>query len=706
MQRHLYIFLTFLALATAHTLQAGTTLPDILLYENQPGVRYYTQAGMLVQPVHLPKDAIHPLRAIRPPGCDNGMSYNHDGIEENGIIDPELEAAVCSLLAAIPAPQKDSFSVFDYGMYPPLTFVNRGEAHDIAFQCMIDKVENEFHPPYYLLMGKQVNPEDGSVTFRMALHLPKSGTLSNLNSTIEEMFSKMVLQAIESKHEDLNSLSLLPTCEVAGINKLKELIQLLLNGGFAEFNDDFLFLNDFFPVKGDVSTVDNLGTPLSGNGIYDFAGLRIDEGQGLHLVRDNISQALQAINFSSIVIITRDENYDSGDNNDFQEASEIFDAATQKIVYWFHYYTPPANASNTTPKAFLKLKNNFTSAEAETIIQDYFNEFLALHAGTGGAARAENLVECPQYPALNLAAIDWRTNGNDGQNLLNCIDSYSIGGLALFNEYQGGLVCGMFDGMLDCIGLLSAIAEGLYDLTAYAHTQIPDWLMPLIAASGPIGMLFTLMPMIDVMVLAVRKEVLEKGWVKILDWDIDQKDIEESVEKHMTNSVSFWAAVYSIYDEITKDGNALRVIFEGIKTQFSTWFDSAIGNNGMKAMAYAHGKLIFEILLEIATTGSSTVLTGVKVLTLSAKKNIGKLLTGLSNQNFSGYLAGAWNALDPVKAIRCTILGRGCFIIGTQVWTGSGLVRIEQLQPQLTPAININFLNSFARQTISITNKN
>lgn len=619
----------------------------------------------------IPEDVLHSLRVLgMVSGCQGDtMSYSHDGIQPNGVPTPGLEDAVCTLKEILPGDYPDSFMVFDYGMYPPLTFIDRGEAHNKAFQWMVDKVESQYNPPYYLLIGKQINPEDASVEFRVKLKLPREEVFADMNTMLETGFQDMVRDAVISEYNSLNNLILISSGEIAGIDKLRELLSGFLDESITgELDDALLFTNGFFPVPGSPSNIDTTGQPLLSGDVFDYAGLGIDEGNGSYSVRNNISSVISGLNWSAFAILTDDRNYSNGNGEDFEAAIEAFNSADEKIVFWFHYHI--SSDSTSPPQVFLKLRNNFTLSEAEQLAEEYWNAYLALFPagdGGGGVARPGRASSpCPDWPVVDI--LSWRTNGQNGDNLLNCVEE--IFPVFFGISYAGGVACGIADGVLDNVSFLADIAHGLIDFARYGHVVLPS--------SGFFPNIFDLFWLTDLTYRAIKKEVVEKGWFEFWGWDLN---FGEAANANMKDGIQYWNKINAIYDAITKEG-FIREVFNTLKTQFFTWLGNVSGANGSKIAGHEHGKIIFDVLLGVVTGGGSAT----KELTQIAKKNIGDLIDALDAGNFSGFIAQKWdNIADGIGGIKCKILYNGCFVRNTPVLlagaTGIMAVPIQNIQP-------------------------
>jgi hypothetical protein len=101
------------------------------------------------------------------------------------------------------------------------------------------------------------------------------------------------------------------------------------------------------------------------------------------------------------------------------------------------------------------------------------------------------------------------------------------------------------------------------------------------------------------------------------------------------------------------------------------------------------------------------IIPGGKLAKLFAQSGVGKLLGGIASSAWSGakHYAGMAGAglLNGVRNATGTLLGKakswakrkpaaacGCFVAGTLVWTTSGLIPIESVQPGVDQAITLN----------------
>jgi hypothetical protein len=625
-----------------------------------------------------PGDLIHPLRVLGMSlGCTSWMSYSHDGLKANAVADPELEEEVCALIDILPVDYKDSFMIFDYGMYPPLVYLDRGAAHDSAFAWMEAKVKNQYDVRNFLLIGKQINPEDRTVEFRVKLKLPRTGPFGGMNSVLENGFKQNVLNKLEfvfdslvTKHDKSTAINSLAFIENEGIVELRKLLEGLLGQTISlELDDELLFSNGFFPVPGLPSNIDTTGQPLLNGNLFDFSGLRINEGNGFHPVRENLSQVLNALDWSSFAILTDDGNYYDNNGAGFESANGEFNAAQEKIVLWFHYHI----SSNSTlpPQVFLKLKNNFTPEEADSLAQKYWRAYLLLFSSGGGSEPPELRNPCPDWPVVDI--LSWRTNGLGGDNLLNCVEDYFY---PIFYglEYPGGLGCGIVDGVLDNVSFLAELAYGIIDFGRYGHIVNPY----------PGG--FTLLWQADIVYRAIKKEVIEKGWFKFWNWDLD---FDSAEEEHMEEGIQYWSNIYSIYESISQEGFVQQMLLS-LKLQITEWFGNVSGVNGTRLAAYEHGKIIFEILMDFVSGGASAA----KTITKVAKENIGDLINALGKGQYTGFFDQKWLDIQSgVKGAICKILAIGCFLEGTPVLVAG------QFGPSDIPIQNVRIFESVLSHT-------
>ncbi len=637
---------------------------------------YFYHLGGKVYPVtsKIPDGVLHPLRVLGlSVTCNEWNTVTHDGFQEIGVPDPRLEVSVCALMNILPGAYRDSFLVLDYGMYPFLALIDRGEAHENAFQCMKEKVENEFNPPYYLLIGKQINPEDASVEFKVALKLPKWGPFAELNSALEEGFKNQVLQAIQDSYDDLGELIFLVQNEIAGVDKLRELITGLLNGAFSgSMSKELLELNGFRELLTDPNypaTFQNTNNKYTSfNSVKDYAGLNVQYGGNFVPVNTFAEEAI--IGFQSLtqneltaaMIFTDNANYSPGSNNDFQIANGQFNGFEHNVIIWFHYFEPTDPAL--PKKMYYKCKGNFTPEEAEELVDLEYEMFrnnggIARH----GQAKANSSPDCTNADCGGISS-NWRAGccwlpnvasfGEDIKMML----PISYLGTPSINEtvvFIGGIGCGIIDGAINTLVFLYDIGSGLEK--TLKHT------------------LFTPLWFLDAL-----QEVKK------------QNSFFTAIKAKFSDDVNYYGGILNnIYQLVTilSDWNSLRTILNNIVDALVLWLEDLTFQNGTANAGYEYGILVFDLVIDFLTGGTS------KAAKLS-KKIVKEFVDVLKNSSdeFGKILLKAWDSAKDAKKITCKILLGGCFVNGTPVWTAGGLIPINNLKPVLIEGVSVNYLTS------------
>jgi hypothetical protein len=450
-----------------------------------------------------PGDLIHPLRVLGMSlGCTSWMSYSHDGLKANVVADPELEEEVCALIDILPVDYKDSFMIFDYGMYPPLVYLDRGAAHDSAFAWMEAKVKNQYDVRNFLLIGKQINPEDRTVEFRVKLKLPRTGPFANINSTLEGAFQAQILELLAATYSILGGAPEIQSAEEAGIEKLTQLLVAFLEGDFnGGITEEILILNGFqeFPIASSYNLnffATNEPPAINGN-IRDYARRKVyyQTGDTIEYVSvfaaAGISSFFDKFNLSSAFIFTDNSNYTQGASSEFENASIDFQYLDQTLIAWLHYFTfeDPAKPN----KLYVKYDDNMTQEEAEAILDSLFNQYrypsepsdppavTSPKEKTGIFQRAEQrLNDCDSDP--NSCDIFYWSNESGGwpkwrtkcclmphlDNLGNWVNVgvFNPLYLTLSQEAQdsmlmfiGGLGCGFVDGLIDVVATVGDVAS-------------------------------------------------------------------------------------------------------------------------------------------------------------------------------------------------------------------------------------------------------
>jgi hypothetical protein len=223
--------------------------------------------------------ANHGLRVLASSNSSDFEVIDHHGVNEYLT---HLQDAATELVDSIVSKSQSDFTVFDYGMYPLLFFQDEEDGSEQAFQAMIDQAENIYNAQYYLLIGKQLNPTDNSVEFRVALKLPQTGAFEQLT----ESFTNGIADNIRNVINDyfLNNTTSLEEyftqAEQEGVDSLINIINVLedlLDNGY---NDDFLSVSNFTLLPSTSTPTlanDTVSANLEGF-IKDYAGLKVVDG--------------------------------------------------------------------------------------------------------------------------------------------------------------------------------------------------------------------------------------------------------------------------------------------------------------------------------------------------------------------------------------------------------------------------------------------
>jgi len=221
---------------------------------------------------YLELGANHGLRVLA-----SSTSTDFEVIEHHGVNEylTHLQHAATELVDSIVSKSQSDFTVFDYGMYPLLVFQDEADGSEQAFQAMIDQAENVYNAQYYLLIGKQLNPSNNSVDFRVALKLPQTGAFEGMNQSFLESFQETVLTTIIETYASTASIAL-PEAEEAGVEALQSLVNNIsgLLGG--EMNEELLGLLGFTEMPCDLTGLNKDGSENHTATVKNYAGIIVD----------------------------------------------------------------------------------------------------------------------------------------------------------------------------------------------------------------------------------------------------------------------------------------------------------------------------------------------------------------------------------------------------------------------------------------------
>jgi hypothetical protein len=611
---------------------------------------------------YIPEGVLHPLRVLGlSTGCTNWNTHNHSGLKPDGIRDPALEQSVCALIDSLPSTFQSAFLTLDYCMYPPLTFIDQGKAHDKAFECMVDKVKNEYNATYYLLIGKQINPADASVEFRVALELPRSGAFSNMNTTLENGFQQKVLEAITNKYATLQDLTDLPKAEKAGIDELARLIGLFLDGGFGgEITEELLDLNGFEIVPfNSEPEMQRTGTKTLNTNLKDYTGLKVNYplAGGFVTVASQFQSAIDSTSLPIGLILTDNINYDSLNGVDFESANNAFKAFDRKVVLWIHYFQSSDSSQNKT--IYLKWKSNLEEPEADSLLNIDYQQFIAGNTGARG-------LNCPSFTF----STSWRAEAG----LLPCIDTFAIFNNNFLFPTQGvrtyvtAAFCGVIDGFIETVLFLYTAANFKEEI----ESHIP----------------FTF------------------SWIKTLVSEVRKKgSLAAGISEKLANDKKYWSDAYTTIKGLVEIilQSQLSCFIEDVVNGFKNWIEQLAFVEGTKVAGYALGKIVFELILTILTDGAYQV-GKIANLTENGIKTVINAIKG-GQSGMRGLLDNAWaTTADVARKHKCSLLLGGCFVERTLVWTSNGLLPIDQLYPVLNLQNETDFLDALAPQAIPISN--
>lgn len=625
-----------------------------------------------------PGDLIHPLRVLGMSlGCTSWMSYSHDGLKANAVADPKLEEEVCALIDILPVDYKDSFMIFDYGMYPPLVYLDRGAAHDSAFAWMEAKVKNQYDVRNFLLIGKQINPEDKTVEFRVKLKLPRTGPFGGMNLTLEGAFQAQILELLAANYSVLGGAPEIQSAEEAGIEKLTQLLVAFLEGDFnGGITEEILILNGFEELIIGASTEFNLikdssDVDTSGN-LKDYARRKVYYATGEVWVligtyaKLGMDSLLARDTLTSATILTDNSNYSPGIGNYFEKASRNFEELNQHFIVWLHYYTP--EDTNKPNKLFLKFRDNLDQQRAEEIVQKEYESYTSPTSPDAVTKPNEALLKFPGDTCvhgdcgfntcwrMDTCVLPYIDDWFDFELLISIDPSFEQVSLEVAREifnYQAGVVSGLVDGLIETLFFVGDAVDFIKRPFKHLPCTTP-WFSELFVKVKRTG------------------------------------SFRRALKLQIKEDSAFWQGVYVSVSQFVNnlkniiDVNNLKFILQTLWGQFKSWVGDLLFQSGTKWAGYTAGKLLFDIIIDFLTGGTSKV-------GQMAKSILKDLISEVKSDGligFSAVLEDAWKYSKGPKKTICKLLLGGCFVEGTAVWTASGVFSIEKLEPVHAPFFN------------------
>ncbi|MBN8680359.1 MAG: hypothetical protein J0M29_19185 [Chitinophagales bacterium] len=635
----------------------------------------------LARAKQVPDSLLHNLRLLGSSGqCVGALSKDHD--HTKSFVGPSpLEDNSCELVNLFDTSYH--FQIYDYAMYPTLSVTAQEEGHNAAFGKMLQSVKSQ--TDFYCLIAKQIwlNKEGGwdRVTFEVAINLPTDGLFSELNESVIEVIQSDVKSAMMEEYIGQGGgISAIIDAELAGINRLTEIINSLINDSYSiDMTEEVLQKMKFFPVIRSTGTKLFHGTPDTSGYILDYSGRSTEQDGGITAKSDLISEFSNQryANITIKVILTDDQNFTSNNNNYFETAKRKFDAATEEMVYWVHYHTPLVDTLPGIP--YIKTKNNFTSEKTDQLLEKFWTEYKAgLPSGPARPAHVNNRnCVCPNFDF----ALNWKAETNilsciEDPVAMNCFGGFGPLVTSMFATspgkiglYQAGFVCGLIDGALEQANFLYGVATGIIDFAKYSFIKRPTLIFSpggTILAVGCVG---------DILYKAICKAAIENGW-KFWKWDLGPDKIYEGYLDHISEAEEYWCQINEMYLLMTNP-DTWRNIVGGLISSFTSWLGDVSGVNGVKEAGYTHGIAVWEIIIDFISAGTT-------ILAKGGGKLLGELFEHLNVQDLAGYAKKKVDEMPAHKKAECRILGVGCFIRGTGVTSALGLMPIEKMNPFLT----------------------
>jgi hypothetical protein len=629
----------------------------------------------------FPEHLLHGLRVYGSPYIPCSpleLNLFHNGMGNADLI-ATVDEATNQIIDILPAEFQDRFGVFEYAQYPYLALMNHGAASEEQFQRFKTAIDLGCPDAFYFMIGKQIDPRDGSATFKTVLKLPRTGAFADMNSSVEEIIRSYVDSELKLQYQ-LHGFSsmMLYDVEVEGLHKLKEFIMQFLDGTLPTgMSEELLKINGFWEANIGSSIpliqstdINNLGS----NNLKDYAGLQIEQNG------ESVSFASQALlghsqsEFSNLIgtVITDNNTYTSGSSNEFELATITFQSGlSQKIIIWLHYFAP---VDVTKPsKLYYKWRlNGFTRTDAQNLLATFYTDYESTIPTPSLGAKPNDSQERADCYNWGVFTGKWRMN----PGVIDCMPTYVndvniFFGYALDNlstnqmKYIGGVCCGLLDGVLDTLGFVYDVGAGLLKLSSH----IP----------------FSYIWYLD----AIRQVVKEASfWEGIKNKIKDDANYWLKLSSTVTNFVS---AIMNL----TKIGDFFYHIFNSLKIWAGEIF--AFRKGTVKA-GYRLGKLAFEIVLFYLTGGTYSMqqiknlryipsniykkLSGIQLDILVDKaKNFGTGISSFLDDCFAHCKSKGDDSVAQATQAACKVGLVSCFTPNTLVNTFADKRPIVYLKP-------------------------
>jgi hypothetical protein len=576
-----------------------------------------------------------------------------------------LDTVACSVISVIETESSANFDVIGHDYYPLLNSVTPNYNFEVTFKKALR--EENANRNAFLLIAKDHLP-NGKLGYRVELKLPEASPYDTITSIEELLIAQEVLDRVEavaegSEHSPYGNA----TAEIAGLRYFREIVRQINTGTFnlkidlrrAGFTAEPITAAGLFSrrfTSPPPSPID-LGRVTA----YDFVNL--EETENNTLFRDLIGDGLKDTRFNieglspitSTIIITDELS----DDDDETAATAALANSDDKVVIWFHH---------TQDTLYTKKEFNFTAEEASLIIGHFYLEHLQQWQPELGLEEEEEppALQKPEDAAETKSAeeecdlgfeqscgLSWQWGKNCVLHEVNKafdaqtpqeVESAALTRLRDLRRLQMGIVVGLFDGLLGTIQFVYDTAQKsvswISSIASYLYETMKAYIL-----GGALG--------VTLKITADLKEVVDKI---VASYEAFKQLIEQLD----------WAVVSAI----------LKKMGQGIEDWFGGFRD------GCPKQGYDIGTIVFEVILGFFSGGSSVA---GKITAKLAGKAFPKLLGYLQNMHVPGgdwinglvakslkqVRAGTKYAREYRLALKCKILGKGCFIEGTPVLLAS-----------------------------------
>lgn len=548
-----------------------------------------------------------------------------------------LEKEACELRNTFTDTEfQNNFKTYGFGYY--LHVNTYGKSVYSYEQIMSDLLASpKINTTFYLVLSKRSDSEGIYTQYEVAVNLPFTGPFADLDATLRNAVLGKVQQAVDDKQEELdNNPRSYHLVEIAAMEALADCIDKIQKGEFL-FSEEMLILDGFELIADEVDTR-RTGIQSTAAPIFNYCGTEYYDEHVMDYVPVSGIQDIGAIGLigDSIglltnILYTDNENYFST-GNEFSLARTVFGQGGVHFKVWVHYFNEdPGNT-----RVYAKYQISINRQHADKIITYARSKVLlggnpaALDDPRGGSSRSMDN-NCDTGDVSNLVK-NWTAKECLLPDLTNSD-----------TPFLGGVGSGIIDGILGDFRLITWV---------YDEFSIWDFSVGSFVMNGS---------------RLLRK--LSQGAMAIYD-DLDWSNVTTLAYDKIKDSLAKGKELGNTLYQFWKNFNG-ELFLEKLICDVQNWFGNFDGQELVALAGYGVGFLVYEILKGFLTAGI--------INAVNYSKNGYKALNAISPNSISNIMNDARSWLNKLVSsnpsftrlkkveVKCSILGKGCFVAGTPV---------------------------------------